>query len=200
MEITDGSPVCIAGFGRTRGQELFCGGNIYAFKWSDSASSSVNWCTNVIDYTLCEIYLIADFDGPEQEIDDMSTECEGIVAEYDSGGGWFIKSQGVWYLVGLSYATETYFNAKFRAIDPDLKIADPDWFAAHNLRCYADWISSYITCHSADIDLNGQVDIGDFSIISTMWHKYSPPHSLGSDMFIDVDDLIFLLDEWLMTE
>ncbi|MBN2844227.1 MAG: hypothetical protein JXM68_14165, partial [Sedimentisphaerales bacterium] len=179
MEIADGSPVCIAGFGRTRGQEQYCGNNIYAYKWSGTGSETVNWCSNVIEYTLCEMYLIAYFDGPDPEVDCLATEYEGIVAEYDSGGGWFLKCQGVWYLVGLTYNTETNYYAKFRVAAPDYAIADPDWFAAYSLRCYADWIADYITFHSADIDLNGQVDIADFSMISLMWHKNSPPHRLG---------------------
>ena len=62
--------------------------------------------------------------------------------------------------------------------------------------------------YSADIDLNGIVDMYDFALLASSWHRrFGQAGWLGrcdisesKDMFIDVSDLAVLASQWLETE
>ena len=62
--------------------------------------------------------------------------------------------------------------------------------------------------YSADIDLNGVVDIYDFALLASAWHsRFGRPGWIGrcdlaepKDLFIDAADLAVFVSQWLETE
>ncbi len=139
----------IGGWGKDRGDTIEYGGKPCEYYWASQRSDSLQWCTNIchrftpltgIDYLVC------DFDGPDPTIDDPATTYEGIIAEYDSGGGWFVYSNG-WKLVALSARVERADKARFRRYYLEQFVADPDDFKGPNVTVVADWIDGYVQQH-----------------------------------------------------
>ena len=60
-------------------------------------------------------FILADFDGPtEPGIDGVGKlPFEANVAEFDSGGGWFVKADGMWQLIGVTVGTDTPNTADY---------------------------------------------------------------------------------------
>jgi hypothetical protein len=134
-----GQTLTLGGFGRPRGPNLTQGGNVYGYAWNfdangDAAVDNVNqtplsFGRNVVDLALpnesvgsfMNDLLIADFDGPG-----LGVSGEANVAEFDSGGGWFVEaSPGVWQVAGL---TEGFNHTGVNVGQP----LNQDLFAAFN--------------------------------------------------------------------
>ena len=126
--------IVIGGWGVGRGETLKSFGLTYGYAWQDDAverNRHLRWCTNQIDFARDNIrtsntkgqldsnhsYVVADFDDPG------TTEYEGALAGYDSGGGWFMRTEGEWELVGLNWGVEhaesrqTWFRSEIKTTD-----------------------------------------------------------------------------------
>ena len=141
----------IGGWGKERGEDLLYAGVVCEYIWSGQRSSSLMWCTNICD-SLSQIgalkYVVANFTGPDSDLDGPSTAYEGIIAEYDSGGGWFVKSSGKWKLVGLSASVERGGQSRFRrCLAGDNIQPDADRFKAVNVAEVYDWINGHVEDH-----------------------------------------------------
>ncbi|MCD4823804.1 MAG: PEP-CTERM sorting domain-containing protein [Phycisphaerae bacterium] len=92
--------IVIGGFGKGRGAT---GSNYYT--WSGSDNQTQRWGTNRVDSAQDDLVygsytsdvLIDDFD--------IASSHDCAIAEWDSGGGWFIKDNGVWKVAALSAYT-----------------------------------------------------------------------------------------------
>ena len=199
-EVTQPQDVAIGGYGVSRGTTLFTNNNKpYAYDWDYSFGNTVQrWGSNHVDPipltnfpqspitastssgTHTTEYILADFDDLNQN---GTTSFESIVAEHDSGGGWFIQCGNSWKVLGLSLylLSETghpektsLFRTNTAANQPD-----PDYFTAIRISSYAAWINSIVpqpTCVS--------FVAGDFS----------------GDCMTDDTDLNLLINEWMRTD
>jgi hypothetical protein len=210
----------IGGYGRGRGTILQTSGITYGYAWDGSSNTTLRWCTNKINDTSTVFgaytsdILIADFDGLGEG---NSTIYEGTIAEYDSGGGWFIYDGGEWKVAGLSRGVEIHYaeghegdnsyllyEAWFRERS-DPNELHPDYLDSVRISSYATWITDTIPEVVAG-DLNGddQVDFRDFSVFANYWLTTDcqyPDWCLGTDYEpdgdVDFSDLAFMLDNWL---
>jgi hypothetical protein len=105
----------LAGFGLGRESELTTNGIVYGYSWQDNSvfdNFNLRFATNTIEAAVNEVV----FGGPSKKLnmdilfsdfgDPNDTIYEGSVAEYDSGGGWFVKSDGAWKLAAINWGTE----------------------------------------------------------------------------------------------
>jgi len=130
----------LGGFGKARGTTLTTGEQDYGYEWSGSTNDTLRWGQNAIDSTApaggtyTSSVIVGDFDG----IDEGGyVPYEAAPAEWDSGGGWFIKQSGEWYVAGIIRAVEHTDETWFRnSADPD--ILDPDLFDAVRVSSYYD--------------------------------------------------------------
>jgi len=139
-----GKNFVVGGFGRCRGEELLTGGGIvYGYEWAGDDNQTLRWGTNIVDGIIAKSsrgyvssVLQADFDGL-----DTGTEYEAAPAEWDSGGGWFVKIGDEWQLVALNAYVEqegqTCFKSPSGALDPDL-------FWGIRISEYSDWVNSIV--------------------------------------------------------
>ena len=197
------------GLGRDPNNDLTTGGKLYGYSWQNRdfyLNHFQRWCTNEPDSTVDDKpflpsynldTLIADFDDPGE------TVYEGSIAEFDSGGGWFIKDGNTWKVAGLSFATDHGGQSWFRNnINPNSK--DPDKIYAIRLSSYADWILDYILVEG---DLTGdyRVDLEDFARLAGYWQlecnagnnwcegaDFEP-----ADGTVGIFDLDWLMNNWL---
>ena len=149
-----GLELVIGGWGKDRGDPIIYGGKPCEYYWAGQRSDSLQWCTNTCDRfsPLTGIqYLVCDFDGPDPSIDGPATTYEGIIAEYDSGGGWFVNSNG-WKLVCLSARVERANLCRFRRFYLENFVVDPDDFKGPNTIVIADWINGYVEQHLPNSD------------------------------------------------
>jgi hypothetical protein len=211
----------MAGYGKGRGTILQTSGTTYGYAWAPSGNTTQRWGTNKVkgyDYNINTGYtsdvIYADFDGLGEG---DSTTYETTIAEYDSGGGWFIKSAGQWKVAGLNlrvgihfeeghYGDPAYYlyEAWFRDRANPETLA-PDYVDAVRISRYHQWITDTIP----DVlpgDLNGDdwVDFADFAVFASFWQKndcHAPDFCLRADTEpdgdVDFDDLAFLADRWL---
>ena len=144
------SATVIGGYGKGRGSDLVTNGVTYGYAWSGSSNTTLRWGTNTID-TVYGSYLYADFDAFGIS---GSTAYEAAIAEWDSGGGWFIMDSltGRWSVVGLSAGTEHGGASWFRNATNPSKL-DPDSMYAVNLIRSADWITDTVTPEPATLVL-----------------------------------------------
>lgn len=134
----------LGGFGKTRGATLSTKGQDYGYEWSGSSNDTLTWGENDIDSTgtaggtYTSSVIGGDFDG----IDEGGyVTYEAAPAEWDSGGGWFIKQSGDWYVAGILRAVEHTGETWYRnSADPD--VLDPDLFDAVRVGSYYDDILS----------------------------------------------------------
>ena len=152
--------------------------------------------------------ILGDFDDLPLYVNknEKSTTYEGAIGEYDSGGGWFIKSGNLWKVAGLTRGTEhaaisqSWFRENSRPNSPD-----PDGIDAVRISSYADQINGII---SVMVDLTGDywVDYDDFSVVADHWED-TDCNSLNdwcdgadfepTDGRVDWDDLDILMNGWL---
>jgi len=179
----------IGGYGRGREAELTEGipPRRYGYTWGAGTNyhnQTLRWCTNSIDDTdtatggYTSDIIIGDFDGLGYP---SSTVYEGIPAEYDSGGGWFIKQAGQWFVAGLTSGVSAHgspWPAKgeswFR-YGPDPNYLYPDGMDAVRISSYADWIAEKIAlpqCEQetpGDLNHDCQIDALDLELMLRHW-------------------------------
>jgi hypothetical protein len=134
----------LGGFGKGRGDTLTTGGDPYGYDWTGTDNTTQRWGANKIEgtttfegtYTSEVIY--GDFDGVDEG---GYVTDEAAPADWDSGGGWFIKNSGEWYVAGIIRAVEHSGETWYREdVDPDT--LDPDTFDAVRVSSYYDDIVS----------------------------------------------------------
>jgi len=142
--------VVLGGHGRTRGSDLTSGNpsQVYGYDWATSPNSNtygMHWATNLLDGgtgtaggTYTSDIIGGDFDGLGEG---GATSYEGILAQYDSGGGMFHEVNSGWYVMALNRAVEHNGEAWFRN-DEDPSVLDPDAFDGVRISSYASWIQS----------------------------------------------------------
>jgi hypothetical protein len=219
-------PIVIGGYGRGR-ENMLIGDTqrVYGYTWSTSTqynNATLRWCTNRIvgssvSYSGSRIsnVISAAFDDPFPEPD--STLYEGIPAEYDSGGGWFIKVGNSWKTAGLTRgiaghgepwptAGQSWYRDQSY---PDLKA--PDSMDAVRISSYAVWIKTTITaadCNGliqGDLNSDCKVDFVDFALFANQWlrrdcgseNKFCNGADLLPDTTVDLFDLIIVAQNWL---
>ena len=137
-----GETVVIGGFGKVRGSDLQTDGITYGYLWASNPGNQLHWGSNLVsDINESDGYLYARFDdvGHGDHV-----PYEAIVAEYDSGGGWFIWHGSQWKVAGITKGVEHWNEAWFRnKLDPNY--LDPDLFAALMVRTYSSDIAEVIT-------------------------------------------------------
>ena len=201
--------IVMGGFGDGRDGLLKTGGVTYGYQWDNSSNTTLRWGTNKIDDTeddstlgsLTSDIIIGDFD----ELNEYDpNDFESAQAEHDSGGGWFIKSDGTWKVAGLSRAVEHFGESWFRnEFNPS--IPDPDYMDAVRVSSYATWISETMP-ERLPGDLTGDdwVDSADFAVFALHWLDTEceyPDWCAGADCEpdgdVDWNDLACLMDGWL---
>ncbi len=200
-----GKRIVMAGWGKGRGEELTSTfGQTYGYKWADSSSSQLRWGTNTID-TLENVNnhscIEADFDGPG------ATDYETVIAEYDSGGGWFVEQDSQWLLAGLSYTVEDHGGESWFKSTTGLT-SDPDRQFAHRVSEYASWIvaatSALADCGTMPEDINEDciVDINDIQILAKWWASDTSPDAerqradINGDGAVDILDFAKIAAQW----
>jgi hypothetical protein len=160
-----GQTLTLGGFGRPRGTTLLQGGQPYGYAWNldvngDTFVDNVNqtpesFGRNILEATQSAVnvgpfvsdILIADFDGPG-----LGVTGEANIAEFDSGGGWFVEtSPGVWQVAGL---TEGFQHADVNSGEPtnqalfaafnDATSPQPDLLIAVDLTSYRNDIAAAV--------------------------------------------------------
>ena len=206
-----GKQIVIGGYGDGRGAILETASTTYGYEWDNSANTTRRFGTNRINGTVNDSTLsnytsdviTADFDGLT---DDQSTIYEGISADHDSGGGWFIKVGDTWKVAGLVRAVEYHDSGQswFRnSTQPS--ILHPDYLDAVRVSSYASWILATIPPRlQGDLTGDDWVDLADFAVFAQYWENsgcHSPDWCAGADSEpdgdVDWDDLSALLDNWL---
>lgn len=96
----------LGGFGKGRGGVLSNGDvGDYGYGWSGVNNQTQRWGTNIIEGVTVvnadNVYLSQTITFDFSEAPDITTASEAAAAEWDSGGGFFIKDGGVWKVAGL---------------------------------------------------------------------------------------------------
>ncbi|MDT8389979.1 MAG: hypothetical protein RRC34_05660 [Lentisphaeria bacterium] len=102
-----GKEVVVHGRGRGRGEEVIVDDRLRGWLYADTVSGLLQWGTNeVVEYApygnVENALLRAEFD-----LALAPTECH--LADWDSGGGVFLKVDGEWKLAGVNYAVDSRF-------------------------------------------------------------------------------------------
>ncbi len=215
----------IGGYGRGRETTLYGGSppRVYGYTWGTGVNYNNNtqrWCTNIIDGndvvtgTWTSEVITAHFNDPGD------TLYEGIPAEYDSGGGWFIKVGTVWETAGLTRGVEAHGDpwpaegeSWYRdPLDPKSH-AHPDGMDAVRVSSYAVWIQTITTadCNGpgpVQGDLNGdcKVDMLDLVEIANQWlrtdceseNNFCNGADFEPDGDVDMIDFAFFAQNWLV--
>ena len=141
--------VVIGGYGKGRGSDLVSGDVTYGYTWAGTSNSTLRWGANYVDSvtTPASLYslatLNADFDGPDQS----HVSYEAAVAQWDSGGGWFInvgaEANPIWQVAGLSHGAQNAVNQEslFLSSTNPTQPA-PDGMDAVRVSTYAGWIAA----------------------------------------------------------
>jgi len=200
-----GKEIVIGGYGNGRGANLVKNDKVYGYQWDGSGNTTRRWGQNRVDNTgvATETYtsdvIFADFDGLS---DDNPTTYECIVADHDSGGGWFIYDGNVWKVAGLprgvEHGGECWFRNNMFPTSPD-----PDLMDAVRISSYAAWISGIIY-PPGDLTGDEGVDFADFAILAQYWQHtdcHLPDWCAGADHEPDGDvdwaDLNVIVEGWL---
>lgn len=221
-------PMVIGGYGRGRETVLQTqvGSNwyTYGYTWGTGVNYNNNtqrWCTNIIDGNDVAFDNIRTSEVITARFNDPgATQYEGTPAEYDSGGGWFIKAGSVWKTAGLTRGVEPHPNdsnwpakgESWYRYPPDPRYADPDYMDAVRISSYAAWINTIITadCNGpgpVQGDLNGdcKVDMLDFARLANWWlrtncgsgNSFCNGADFQPDGDVDMTDLAFFAQNWL---
>ena len=209
-----GKNTVLGGYGKGRGEPLdypVGSGNVYGYRWDGSGNTTLRWCTNKVNDT-DSLYIYGDFDGLNEG---DSTIYEGITAEYDSGGGWFIESGGFWKVAGLSRGVahvggEPIDSSSWFRKNTDPDVLYPDYLVAVRISSYANWIESVIdpVCDGPVVgDFNGDcsVDVFDFTEFAENWlrqdcgpdNNYCQGSDFEPDGDVDLDDFGVMAVHWL---
>jgi len=210
--------IIIAGFGRGRGTTVYKSFPKVAkgYTWSTEAeynNHTQRWGTNRVEANdigtsgsgYISHVLIADFDAPDAN---SSTVYEGTIAQYDSGGGWFIKSGGIWKVAGLNRAVYDLHAENYA--DAQSWFLPPDYIDAVRVSYYTVWIADRTTplCSGPMAgDFNGDCiidieDLGEFSMWY-LWDNCDKDNNFcqGSDLdgsgYVDLKDFANLACVWL---
>jgi hypothetical protein len=216
--------IVIGGYGQGRGSLLKKQDITYGYQWDNSGNTTLRLGTNIIEDTqdgnafedLTSDILIADFDGLSEG---ESTVYESIGANYDSGGGWFIKAGDTWKVVGLSRAIDVHFEQGHEG-DPNYTVSEswfrkatlprvpqPDYMDAVRINSYAQWINDTLPGVLPG-DLNGDdyVDFADLTVFGRYWQNKDcdyPDWCAGADFepdgIINWADLVEFSKHWLRT-
>ena len=211
-----GQEIIIAGFGRGRGETLYkSGGAAYGYTWSVGAeynNHTQRWGTNTVEANNIAVstsgtsqVLIADFNGLG---DTSSTAYEGIIVQYDSGGGWFIKSGGSWRVAAVNRGVQGHGEPWPAAAES--WFLPPDTMDAVRVSYYTGWIADRTTplCSGpVKGDFNGDCiidieDLGEFSMWY-LWDNCDKTNNFcqGSDLdgsgYVDLKDFANLACVWL---
>lgn len=205
-----GKQIVIGGYGDGRGAILTTAGTTYGYEWDNSANTTRRFGTNKVggvvnDSTLGSYtsdVITADFDGLT---DDESTIYEGISADHDSGGGWFIKVGDTWEVAGLVRAIEDHDGESWFRNPTHPSTLHPDYLDAVRVSSYVDWILETIPPRlPGDLTGDDWVDLADFAVFAQYWQNtdcHFPDWCAGADSEpdgdVDWDDLAALLDNWL---
>jgi hypothetical protein len=221
-----GKAIVISGFGDGRGAILQTSGVTYGYEWDHSSNTTLRLGTNKVDSIgndsnisgFVSNILIADFDGLN-DTNGQPTIYEGILANHDSGGGWFIKDSNIntWKVAGLSRAVTAHYveghsgDPNYRLYESwfrsraDANILQPDYFDAVRVSSYAQWITQKIPPRlPGDLTGDDWVDFDDLAVFARYWLKtdcHSPDWCAGADDEPDGDvdeaDLAVLANGWL---
>jgi hypothetical protein len=178
----------LAGFGLGRDSELTTNDIVYGYTWQNRdvhKNFNLRFATNKIDAFRNDA--LATSPGKKFNLDILfanfgdpcDTIYEGTIAEYDSGGGWFVKSDGVWKLAAINLGVEhaDIGQSWFRdAENPNHRSKD----VIYGLRIssYADWILNTMEatcdesnnfCEHGDLLPDGVVDFNDFVVFTRQW-------------------------------
>lgn len=190
------------GYGKSRDVSLD-----YGYTWKSESNTTLRFCSNKVENTGTQSYKIyADFD--ELGVGD-ATEFEGIAAAYDSGSGWFIKSNGEWKLAAITYGVtrkgESWFD------DPDTSGTNPDYMTGWRISKFASWIDSVVNeqpdCDYVETDLNDDcvIDIYDLVEFAYQWasqtcgisNNYCEGADINQDTNVDLADFADIAEDWL---
>jgi autotransporter-associated beta strand protein len=133
----------MGGYGKGRGTTLLnSSGAAYGYNWDSSGNTTLRWGANVVDGTSTSTgtynsnILVAYFNSPD---DPSHVAHEAAVAQYDSGGGWFVDvsadGSGDWRLIGLMEGAQ-HVNDLQSWFDP------ADYFFAVRVGSYASWVNT----------------------------------------------------------
>jgi len=133
------SPIVIGGFGKGRGSSGTDGGGHY-YTWLGTDNLTQRWGANITDSTN-----VIPADSYTSDVigihfgNAVSKEC--AVAEWDSGGGWFIKNNlsTRWELIALSAYVEHNEKSYYSPSDQNYGV---------RVGSYAQWIDSIIPAKS----------------------------------------------------
>jgi hypothetical protein len=111
-----GKEMVVNGRGIDRGDEVLGKG----WKWGAYSTQKSRWGRNQVDGAFIS-------NGNELlhfDFDNLLGQDEAMVTARDSGGGWFIKDDGVWKLAGVTFAVDATYSD---AVDPS---DDNDFYGA----------------------------------------------------------------------
>ena len=156
--------VTIGGRGRGTNTALVGTFGRYGYAWD--APAALRWGRNRIDAAATaaqadpqdpwpSVVLLADFDDRGAL---TSVDFEAAMAQFDSGGGWFVQSGGTWYVAGLARGVERADESRFE--DPTTGLPDPDIQSAVRLSSYAGFIAANVPEPGAMFLLCGAATIG----------------------------------------
>ena len=162
--------IVVGGFGKARGTSGEDRGGSY-YTWSGANNNTQRWGSN----TISGQRLVSGTMALAMDFGYGSNEC--AIAEWDSGGGWFMDvdpSGSVdWQLVGLNLGAAEYGKSYYDS--PYLKTSN---YGVH-LSYYEEWIDATMpdtmpainnpepALTPGDANKDGLVNIGDLSILST---------------------------------
>jgi len=188
--------IVTGGYGKGRGSIL----DGYGYTWAGSSNQTQRWGQNTIDYNgigggggYISDVIAADFDGYGEP---DAQQYEAALAEWDSGGGWFISDNNQWKVAGLSHGTSHFGESWY---DP------PDEIDAVRISSYAAWIYNTIWGRLAgDLTGDNRVDFSDFAVFGLYWRHTDcnvPGWCAGADHEPDGDvdwaDLNVIAEQWL---
>ena len=175
-----GSNVVIGGYGKGRGGDVLDGDELIGYYWHGENNLTQRWGSNDIgnhttiswsSYTFEAI--IADFDPLKPY-----RPFEACLAEWDSGGGWFVDDiDGQWKVAALSWGSNTPGRSLFNP---------PTNIYAVRIGSYAQWILSITD--RPDTDADGIVDESDNCIDTANWDQHDSDADGDGDACDDDDD------------
>jgi len=206
-EVSQGQPFLLGGFGKSRNAPLVTDHIVYGYTWTTESAvgNTLRWGTNRIDDTDAKLdkagrysqVLIADFDDLDAAHGEP-TAFEAALAEFDSGGGWFLPDGDQWRLAGLNRGVEHTDETWFRN-ENHPTVLDPDEIDAVRISIYHEDVYEIIRTAG---DTNGDlvVDIVDLTRLAGNWYDPGPlswyEGEFTGDGVIDIEDLTAMATNW----
>lgn len=197
------------GYGKGRGDPLVDNGKTYGYAWSGADNSTLRWGENRIEGidvatvqsagTTTHVLLV-DFDGPGG-----TYVAEAGLAEWDSGGGWFVRDGGTWALAGMSLYAEPHVAGAISLQqswfdDPTTPQKDPDIVAGARVSAYVGFIEGVLALRRfpGDADEDGVVGLADLAILASSWNLSGgwDEGDFTGDGQVDLADLGVLASHW----